>query len=188
MPGVLKSIAMRLRAITLTICFSLAGTTVYSAEFTPGQKDEMLARIAAFDQAMSEGDYATVVGVVPPAVIAFIAKNAGTTVEELQTAMVEQTTAVMQSVKLRSFEMRSNEATFSETPDGTPYALIPTQSVIEVDADTVYRASSHTLAIIDEGSWYILRVEDPGQLKILREVYPSFAEVEFPKGSMEQVE
>jgi hypothetical protein len=41
---------------------------------------------------------------------------------------------------------------------------------------------------MDEGEWYLLSVSDPNQVTILKEVYPSFANVELPAGTMEKVE
>jgi hypothetical protein len=50
------------------------------------------------------------------------------------------------------------------------------------------RAKSETLALLDEGQWYLVRVNDLQQVAILRQVYPEFAAVEFSGGTMEAVE
>jgi hypothetical protein len=49
------------------------------------------------------------------------------------------------------------------------------------------KATSSTLGLLDEETWYLVRVEDAQQVEILKEVYPAFADVEFPTGSMEPV-
>ena len=38
---------------------------------------------------------------------------------------------------------------------------------------------SHTLALLDEGKWYLLRVNNAPQLQILREVSPSSQALNF---------
>jgi hypothetical protein len=45
--------------------------------------------------------------------------------------------------------------------------------------------NSHTLALMDGGAWYLLRVSEVQQIEILRKVYPEFAGVVFPTGSVE---
>ena len=50
-----------------------------------------------------------------------------------------------------------------------------------------YRAQSSTLGLLDGETWYLVRVEDPQQVALLKEIYPAFADVVFPTGSMEPV-
>ncbi|AVH43380.1 hypothetical protein At1D1609_33270 [Agrobacterium tumefaciens] len=57
---------------------------------------------------------------------------------------------------------------------------------METGGQTI-EAKSHTLALMDGADWYLLRVSDQQQVTILRKVYPSFAEVVFPDGSMQPV-
>jgi hypothetical protein len=49
------------------------------------------------------------------------------------------------------------------------------------------RIGSHTLALLDEGKWYLLQVNHGPRVQILREVYPEFAGVVFPSGSTEML-
>ena len=90
------------------------------------------------------------------------------------------------AVKITEFTMDAQAISLAETPDGTPYALIPTKTVMETGGQTI-EAKSHTLALIDGSDWYLLRVSDQQQVTILRKVYPSFATVEFPDDSTQTV-
>jgi hypothetical protein len=68
-----------------------------------------------------------------------------------------------------------------------PYALIPTESVIQIPGTGKIKAVSETIGLIEEGVWYLLRV-DTSQLQMLVNVYPGFADVELSPGTMEAVE
>lgn len=161
---------------------------VFAAEFTDEQLEGLAARIESFDAAMKASDMSQVMDVVPPKVLDKIAANFNVTTEQLIEATQQQMDQVMKDVEIVSFGMDLETAEFLETADGTPYALIPTETVIDRgEAGGKVKASSSTLGLFDEETWYLVRVEDAQQVAILKEVYPAFADVEFPTGSMEPV-
>ncbi len=163
-------------------------TPVLAAEFTAEQREGLAARIESFDAAMKASDMSQVMDVVPPKVLDKIAANLNVTTEQLIEATQQQMDQVMKDVEIVSFGMDLEAAEFLETADGTPYALIPTETVMDMgEAGGKLKASSSTLGLFDEETWYLVRVEDAQQVAILKEVYPAFADVEFPTGSMEPV-
>ena len=163
-------------------------TPVLAAEFTDEQLEGLAARIESFDAAMKASDMSLVMDVVPPKVLDKIAANFNVTTEQLIEATQQQMDQVMKDVEIVSFGMDLETAEFLETADGTPYALIPTETVMDMgEAGGKVKASSSTLGLFDEETWYLVRVEDAQQVAILKEVYPAFADVEFPTGSMEPV-
>ncbi len=166
---------------------ALAAPT-FAAEFTDEQLAGLTARIESFDAAMKASDMSEVMDVVPPKVLDKIAANFNVTTEQLVEATQQQMDQVLKDVKIVSFGMDLDAAEFLETADGTPYALIPTETVIDMgEKGGKTKASSATLGLLDEETWYLVRVEDAQQVAILKEVYPAFADVEFPTGSMEPV-
>ena len=67
--------------------------------------------------------------------------------------MIQQTREVMNSDVIRGFHMDIARARYGATPNGTPYALIPTATTIRMggqDSET----RSNTLAMMDGGRWY----------------------------------
>ncbi|WP_055046214.1 hypothetical protein [Devosia sp. A16] len=159
-----------------------------AAEFTAEQLEGLAARIESFDAAMQASDMSEVMDVVPPKVLDQIAAKFNVTTEQLIEATQQQMDQVLKDVNIVSFGMDLEAAEFLETADGTPYALIPTETVIDMgEAGGKQKASSSTLGLLDEDTWYLVRVEDAQQVAILKEVYPAFADVEFPTGSMEPV-
>lgn len=154
----------------------------------PAQYYALVNRVDGFDAAMRANDMVAVLGVVPPKVLDRIAASNGITIEQLMVATQQQLDQAMQSITLVSFEMDLKAAEFITLADGTPYALIPTETVMDLgEAGGKYRARSSTLGMLDGETWYLVRTEDPQQAALLKEVYPAFADVEFPAGSMEPV-
>jgi exodeoxyribonuclease V alpha subunit len=57
--------------------------------------------------------------------------------------------------------MDLEKAEFVALADGSPYALIPTETVMDLGEGGKYRATSSTLGLLDGETWYLVRVEDP---------------------------
>ncbi len=157
-----------------------------SRDLSPAEQDNLRTRIERFSTALNAQDFELVGTTVPPKIFEFIARDAGVTVEQLRGALTTQMQMALAAVKITEFTMDAQAITLAQTPDGTPYALVPTKTVMETGGQTI-EAKSHTLALMDGADWYLLRVSDQQQVTILRKVYPSFAEVEFPDDSMQPV-
>ncbi|OEO31468.1 hypothetical protein VW23_016335 [Devosia insulae DS-56] len=176
------------RFIAAIAVIATLSTPVFAAEFTDEQLEGLAARIESFDAAMKASDMSEVMDVVPPKVLDKIAANFNVTTEQLIEATQQQMDQVMKDVEIVSFAMDLEAAEYFETADGTPYALIPTETVMDLgEAGGKVKATSSTLGMFDEETWYLVRVEDAQQVAILKEVYPAFVDVEFPTGSMEPV-
>jgi hypothetical protein len=148
----------------------------------------LVARVDSFKAAMDAKDMGTIMGVVPPLMLEAIAGQYGVTTEQLVAATQEQFDAAMQSVKLVSFGMDLETSEMYRLADDTLYAMIPTETVMDLgDAGGKVRVTSSTLGLLDGDIWYLIRVEDAQQVAILKQVYPAFADVTFPAGSMEQI-
>ena len=160
---------------------------VAAREVTEDEKAALGEAIAGFDAAMRANDMVRIMGTIPPRMLDAMAAQFSLTVEDLRAAMAQQMQEAMQNVLLVSFGMDFAGTTYAELADGMPYALIPTETVMEVPGTGKIKAVSETLGLIDEGSWYLLRVE-ASQLPLLIQVYPGFADVQFSPGTMEAVE
>jgi hypothetical protein len=162
----------------------LGSSSVEARSLTEAETASLAATVDAFDSAMRSNDLAAVVETIPPRVLEHIAAGAGVGVDELRGLLIKQMGEVLAQATIDSFEMDLAKADHRELEDGIPYALVPTETVMTIDGSkTAMR--SHTLALLDEGIWYLVRVSDAKQLEILRQVYPEYVGVEFPRGSME---
>ncbi len=94
----------------------------------------LVDRIASFDAAMRANDLTSIMTAVPPKVLDSIATQYKVTNEQLLQAMQQQFDEAMKTVTLVSFGMDLEAAEFVTLPDGTEYALIPTETVMDLGA------------------------------------------------------
>jgi hypothetical protein len=169
-----------LLALTLLVAPSIA------REATDAEKTALTDTVGSFDTAMKANDIDFLINALPPKMLAEMAAQFGITVDELKTAAIEQSKLAMESVTIITFSMDVANAKYAALADGMPYALIPTETVMDAGTGKI-KAVSETLAVLDEGTWYLLRI-DAGQLPILHKAYPGFADVALSAGTMEPVE
>ena len=106
----------------------------------------------------------------------------------LRKVLIQQLSRTLDEVKIVSFGMDLGKAIPKALPDGTPFLLIPTETVIDPgDGGEKMAVRSHTLALLDGAEWYLLRVSDEAQVTILKQVYPGFAGETFPDSTTEAV-
>ena len=177
---------IRILSAFLTVLLLTLAPAV-AREFTDDEKADLAVAVADFNTAMTDQDWATVMAIVPPKVLEKFAADAGITKEQLleqMSALMEQS---LEQVTIDSFGMDLEQATYAETGDGTPYALIPTETVVDLGEQGKIRASSQTLGMYDEGEWYLVRTEDAATLAALKAIYPSYADLEVQPGTTEPV-
>jgi hypothetical protein len=177
--GVLKNTVLALAVVASLI------TPAVARQFTDDEKTGLADAIAKFDAAMKANDFNTVVEAsISPKLMTAMATNFKVPENQLKTLVVQQMTQAMQAVKIDSYGMDVANADYEEAKDGTPYALVPSVVVMEVSGKKV-NSSGSTLALIDDGKWYLLNVGQKDQVAMLKSVYTSFADVTFPEAKME---
>jgi len=177
-----------MKALFLALFLVLCGWQgVAAREFTADEKADLRGQIERFETALKQGDFNLVAESIPPKVLGHVATKAGVGVEQLRSAMQAQMQITLASVKLLDFDMDFDRATYKQAPDGMPFVLIPSRSLMETKGQKI-EAKTATLALIDDGTWYLVRIDDAQQINIVRAVYPSLATVEFPEGTMEAVQ
>lgn len=172
----------RLAAVAALAVLAIAPAA--AREVTEEEAAALSEAVDAFDTAMQTKNIEGITAVVPPKVLDKIASQNGLTSEALMEAMVQQVGQLMENVTLTDFGMDLDAAEYLETADGTPYALIPTHTTIDAGAGKV-DSSATTLGLLDGEDWYLVRTDDAATIAILKEVYPQFADVEFPQGTLE---
>ncbi|MBL8845155.1 MAG: hypothetical protein JNN24_05240 [Hyphomicrobium zavarzinii] len=172
-------------ALTLAFLLLAGSYGIAAARSLSGDEvGSLKATVQRFDAAMRGSDYGVVVDTIPPRVLSHIAEQAGLERDKLRTLVIGMTKQALETVKLVSFGMDTSKLEEKQLADGTPFALIPTITVMDAGNGNI-SVNSHTLALIDGGAWYLLRVSEVQQIEILRKVYPEFAGVVFPTGSVE---
>ncbi|HEY9009755.1 MAG TPA: hypothetical protein VIN06_01930 [Devosia sp.] len=152
------------------------------------QHQALSERIASFDTAMRANDMEEVMSVVPPPVLEKVAAMFSVTVEQLIEATQQQMDEALKTLKFESFSMELEGVEFVTLDGGIIYGLVPTESVIDLgEQGGKMKSTTSTLALLDGETWYLVRIDDAQQVQILKEVYPAFAEIEFPQGTIEPV-
>jgi hypothetical protein len=173
------------RLIVVALAFVFTSSIVAARPLMDIERSGLAGTVAKFDAAMRGADYAAVAETIPPKVLGFIANKGGMDVEKLREIVIEQMTKALAEVKIEAFSMDLANAEYRELQTGEPYALIPTETVMNTGETGRFKAKSQTLAFIDDGKWYLLRVNEEQQVAIMRQVYPQFVGVEFDGGSVE---
>lgn len=180
---------MKARHFFALFILLVAGLAPASARpLTEAETTALADKVAAFDAAMRNADYETIIAVIPPRVLQHIADGAGASVDELKVALVGQMKEIFASVTMLNFGMNVAGAEHRELADGSPYLLIPTETVMETEGLGKMKVESLTLGMMDAGAWYLVRIGDAGMVGVLRQVYPQFAGVEFPAETITALE
>lgn len=153
---------------------------------TSADRDAIAANMDGLIAAISAGEFAGTFDTVPPKLLEAMAGQAGMSVDDMRTAGAAAASAMMGMVKIESYEYDMDAAKFDRT-EAREYALIPTSSVMETMGQKL-KATGDTLAMQDAGQWYLLRVEEPAQIELLRSVYPDMADVELTPGQITPAE
>lgn len=185
--GTLK-VQMLARLVAAVVLLNLVAGAALARDFTAAEKDALAARVDAFGLAMSAKDYDTVLGVTPPRIHQMMAAKAGITVAELRSMVVGIMEEAMAVVTIERFATDLDATRYAVAGDGAPYALIPTEVVLDAGENGRFLTKSETLAFIDEGVWYLVRVDEIQQVIMLRDAYPQFVGVEFSSGSTQALQ
>ena len=173
--------------LALTLVAALAAPAL-SRPFSDEERQGLAQAVEAFDGAMKGNDFSAVVDAsLSPKLLTAMAGGNNMTADQLKALVIQQMQQAMQAVKIDSYGMDVGKADYEEAKDGTPYALVPSEVVMEIGGNKS-KSSGSTLAIIDDGKWYLLNVGQKDQAAMLKSVYPAFADITFPEAKMEAVQ
>ena len=185
MTNVLK-LCRRLVPAVVLACLAIAAPA-FSRDLT-GEEDAKLAQATQrFGDAIAASDYGALVKAIPPRIVKQMAERDGVSEDEINKALAELVGASMVAMPVKSFALKLPDAEHKELADGTPYMLIPTDTVIDAGGADKVLMRAPMLALIDGSDWYLLRTSDAQLVSVLREAYPDYVGVEFPQATMEPV-
>lgn len=166
----------------------LAGAGNASARDLTDEESVTLTRtVDTFDKAMESGDVPILVKAIPPRVIARLAAHDKASEDEIRRVLGNLIGQTLDALPIHSFTMDLSEADHGQLADGTPFLLIPTETVMTAGGEGKTLMRTATLALLDAGEWYLVRGSDAQQVDVLREAYPEYEAVPFPNATMELV-
>jgi hypothetical protein len=177
-----------MRFLTLAFALTLGFSPAFADPVGPDVAAAIQARIDSFDGMVASGDLTGTVDFTPPTLMAFMATSFGSTPNAMRAQMRDALQATQGSVTFDTFTMDLAQAEQSTTPDGSRvYVLIPTESILSVAGSGKVKSVSKTLALQEEGTWYLISIADANQATMIQGAYPEFAAVALPAGSITPV-
>ncbi|WP_420391581.1 hypothetical protein [Acuticoccus sp.] len=173
-----------MRPVVAAALVLLLALPAAARDLTSVEEAALVERVDEFNAAIDGRNFETVLSIVPPRIYETIAEQHGIDVATLRAVVVDQMEEIFEEATLEEFDMRVTDAERRTLEDGTPYLLLPTTTVVEAEGVGRMRFENATLALLDEGTWYLLRLDDPNQAAILQQTYPGFAGVELPRGTI----
>jgi len=157
----------------------------FARELTGDEKASLQQSVNALEVAVRSWDMAAIANNMAPRIVAMAAKRAGITDQQYVAGFIDDA-AHRAHPHVDLFSMNLSVADYKTTPNGTPYVLIPTETVFSLAQGKI---DSHetTLGMLVGGRWHLLRVDDETFFAELRQAYPEFADVAVPAGTLESV-
>lgn len=158
----------------------LASLPLSATAFDAADKAGVEQAAAGYDRAFTSGDMSTVLDLLPPQVVSYLSRQmGGMSLGQMKESMSKQMDVFMADITINELRMDTNRMTSGETSAGRAYAFIPTTVTVTAEGKTRTQRNQ-TLALEDEGRWYIVRLEQPQQFELVKQVYPDFAGVRQP--------
>lgn len=146
------------------------------------------ARVAALEKLVSEGQWGATVDVLPPRMLTAFAARFNIPESAVGPAVDATMSEAMEGNRFVEFGMDLAAAGTLTTPGGErQYVLIPTHTVMRVGEVETVRTDNQTLALQENGQWYLVRIDNEAQVALLKSVYPEFGDVDFPTGTLRSI-
>jgi hypothetical protein len=173
------------------LCFLLITSTPVIAEPLTQEEQALLNDTRdRFIEGLIVFDVDVMMSIVPPRIVDFLAEANGVTPAELKESLRQELTQSRDEISFSNMRLETEglDATRSED-GGEAYVWGFARSAVEMTVSgTKFRAEGHTLALLEGGAWYLVRLAEAGEIEMMRALYPFFAKVEFPESTMMQVE
>jgi len=172
-----------LLAILSLLALIIGSPAQAEEELSAKQREALAKTVNAYSKAFADEKFDAVIGYMPSEISDLLADQADITTKELRAFSIKRMRDSFKKVKLLSFRMNVEEANiFSE--DKTPYAFIPTETVMRIPDGPKVTSRQQTLGLIEDGKWRLLPLDNDRLALVLRRVFPSFADAEIPDSTI----
>lgn len=175
-----------LAAIAALCCFAGA-QNVQARDLTDAESTMLNSAVEMYDKAMEGKDVPILVRAIPPRIITQMAEHDKASEDDIRKALGDLIGQTLEALPVHSFTMDMAKAKHGHVADGTPYLLVPTETVMTTGGEGKTLMRSATLVMLDGDLWYMVRGSDAQQVAALREAYPEYESVVFPDATMELV-
>jgi hypothetical protein len=182
----IRGIRGRLLAIVVML-LSLPGAGALARDLTDAENVMLTTAVDSFDKAMESKDVPILVKAIPPRIIRQMAEHDKVSEDEIRKTMGDLTSQTLEALPVHSFTMNVAKAERGQLADGTPYLVIPTDTIMSTGGEGKTLMRAQTLALLEGDTWYLVRSSDTQQVSALREAYPEYEAVVFQEATMELV-
>jgi len=175
---------MSKRYLALCLAF-VAGLSLPVWAQTDADRASVAALINSATEDTLSGDMAGVMETMPPAIFEAMGESVGMSADDIRTLAMEQIESATHLVEFETVHMDLENARSGVSATGRPYFLISTEVIMAVRGSGRIRGVSDTLALHDNGEWWLLRVESPTHRQWVADTFPDLANLPFALGVME---
>jgi hypothetical protein len=182
---------MRRLAIAALAAWTTLGAAPASAagcKMTSTDREVLTATINDFSTALRLGDYQRIQRVIPRRIIRKMAADAGASPRAVIDGLAKVMARGMQKIEVVAFDMQTENLRCTMAGSALKYVQVPTEMIVDIEGAGRHSMSSHTLALLEGGMWYLLRVSEPQELLVLTDLYPELAAIEFPPAKMTRLQ
>lgn len=162
--------------------FLLAPATVLAQQVSAEDRGRIEARISELSSLVAAGDFGAALDMIPPRLKAVVLAEVGIAEADLKREMNRSWGTLLQEegLTLAGFDLNADQAVEGMTSDGKHLWLtIPTETHLKVEDYGSFTIRTQTLAVKDEGEWYLIRMDKPEQTELLVRAYPGFEGMSF---------
>jgi hypothetical protein len=167
--------------LRVTLVFVFAAVVSYQAAAVEPSAQERIRlndTLNGFDASMRKMDMRSVFKALPPKILEQLRAKAKLSEDQLLDAVDKQFKEILSKVEIVEFKLKNENATFHDLGSQLKYAMVPTVTTARVSGK-LFVSESQTLAILEQGNWYLMRTNEPHILAVLVDVYPEFSGVNF---------
>ena len=136
-------------------------------------------RLDEFESIFESGKISKLFDFTPPKVLSSILGGSNVTRDQLDSQIDQVWEMTMQTVEINAFDIDRTARDVEFLTSGRPYKILPTSVAMKIKGNgSEIISKSETLALIEDGKWYIVRLDEPSQVKIFMETYPEFDSVD----------
>ncbi|MBK1867824.1 hypothetical protein [Taklimakanibacter albus] len=177
----------RARLLATAVAVLCLAGTASARDLTDAESTMLNSAVEMYDKAMEGKDVPILVKAIPPRIIKQMAEHDKASEDDIRKALGDLIGQTLEALPVHSFTMDMAKAEHGHVADGTPYLLIPTETVMTTGGEGKTLMRTATLAMLDGDLWYMVRGSDAQQVAALREAYPEYETVVFPDATMELV-
>ena len=158
----------------------LASASVEARGLSAAEASALAPRANGYAKALASRSGQGIVALMPPKVLAQMAERQGKAQAAVRSALASEVSRELRRFEIKGVTVDVAAADRRSLSDGTTIALVPTRTKVAVPLVGVVEELSRTLALRDGGQWYLIRVEDADQRRMVSRAYPGFQGVSIP--------